>query len=151
MIAVQALANTILMKSFTESVDVSPMKIQKLIYFVFRDFLQKHGKKLFSEEFETWKYGPVLPSVYYEFNSFGPRPITKFSRDAQGNVTIIDKDKAPQIIEVIDDVWRRYKNYNGIELSKMTHEKGTAWYKAFMKDLPTLDIEDIANEGREAN
>ncbi len=86
-VPVQAVCNTILKKSFIQGITVTPMKLQKLLYFVYRDYLQKYDRDLFSESFETWAYGPVLPSVYDEFKSFKASRITKFAKNADGSAT----------------------------------------------------------------
>lgn len=145
MASVQAICNTFLLKSFTESVHVpiTPMKLQKLIYFAYRGYLQKTGHKAFNDAIQTWKYGPVVQSVYDEFKSFGAEPITRFARDAQDKVYVVS-DNA--LKESIEQVWNRYKCFSGIDLSKMTHQDGTAWSKAFMSHRPYLDDEDIKNE-----
>lgn len=145
MASVRAICNSLLVKSFTESVQVSPMKLQKLIYFIYRDYLKKTGNKAFNDPIQTWKYGPVVQSVYDEFKSFGKKTITEFAKDAQGKVYIVDSS-ALELDKIIDDVWNKYKCYSGIHLSKMTHEEGTAWSKAFHEKRPFLDDEDIKNE-----
>jgi uncharacterized phage-associated protein len=47
---------------------------------------------------------------------------------------------------VINGVWGKYKAMSGIELSKITHTPGSAWYKAWVGKRPYLDDEDIKNE-----
>lgn len=145
MASVQAVCNTFLVKSFTESVPVSPMKLQKLIYFAYRNYIKKTGRKAFNDSIQTWKYGPVVQSVYDEFKSFGKNTITQFAKDAQGKVYVVN-ESAIELIKSINDVWNKYKCYSGIDLSKMTHEEGTAWSKAFHENRPFLDDEDIKNE-----
>lgn len=70
MVSVQAFANTVLKKSFEELIQVSPMKLQKLLYFIYADYLKKTKEPLLSEKFQVWQYGPVLSSAYYEFKSW---------------------------------------------------------------------------------
>lgn len=147
--SVQALANSILKKAFREQIPVTPMKLQKLIYFIYRDYLQKCNKPPFTEQFETWQYGPVLPSVYDEFKSFGSNKITKFAKDAQGDVYIVNESTSPALTHSINTVWNKYKAYNGIALSQITHKDGSAWSKAFESGELTLDVKDIMNDRTE--
>jgi uncharacterized phage-associated protein len=42
-------------------------------------------------------------------------------------------------------VWSQFGYYTGIQLSKITHEPGTAWSKKKVGEL--LNDEDIANDG----
>jgi hypothetical protein len=146
MISVQALSNTILKKSFDENIPVSPMKLQKLIYFIYRDYLQNTGSPLFTEEFQTWQYGPVLRSVYDEFKSFKAKPITQFAKTANNEVYIINEAADQHVRESINRIWNRYKFKDGISLSQLTHMVGSAWRKAFEEDSPILKFEDIKND-----
>lgn len=147
MASVQAISNTILKRAFEDDNEpVTPMKLQKLMYFVYREYLQRYGQRLFGENFQTWKYGPVLSSVYDEFKSFGSRPIDRFGRDAKGDVYVINERKRPDIIDTINTVWDKYKKYDGVELSQKTHKIGTAWYKAYISNSPYLADTDIRND-----
>lgn len=143
MVNTQTVANTILMLSFYEKKLITPMKLQKLMYFVYKEYLQTTNCQLFSESFEKWQYGPVLPSIYYEFRNFGSDFINKFARDAKGNIEIINMENDTKIAEIIKNVWDKYKNYRAYQLSALTHRDESAWSKA--KDYILKD-EDIKNE-----
>lgn len=143
MLNTQTVANTFILLGFSERINISPMKLQKLTYFLYKIYLKSTGYPLFSEPFEKWKYGPVLPSLYYEFSSFGAAPITRFARNAKGQAEIIDLDCINILSKTVKEVWGIYKNYSAIELSSLTHQKDTAWDKA--KNFKLSD-EDIKNE-----
>ena len=138
----QTIANTFIMLGADESIAITPMKLQKLTYFLYKDYLKTTGKKLFSEQFEKWRFGPVLPSLYYEFNSFGAHPITRFAKDAKGQVEVINLNAKNNASNSIKKIWSEYKNYSAIQLSQLTHRPGTAWDKAGS----ILSDEDIINE-----
>lgn len=142
----QVVANTFLYYAFQENIDISPMKLQKLMYFLFREYAKSSNKKLFSEPFEAWAYGPVLPSIYYEFQSYGKRKIDKFAKDAQGHVKILGLNNNDVLKRCFYTIWARYKFYSGPELSSITHKVGTAWYKAKENGNPMLSFEDILND-----
>lgn len=146
MITALNVGNNILQRGFAENIDITPMKLQKLIYFVYRDYLQRTGRSLFNERFETWKYGPVVPSVYNEFKKRGSNAIRKYAFDDGKTYTTVDEDSSPVFKSVIDLVWNTYKNYDGIVLSSITHREGSAWRKAYEKKSPYLLDEDIRQE-----
>lgn len=145
MVSVQAVCNTVLKKAFEENIPVTPMKLQKIIYFIYRDYLQQTDQKLFNDNFQAWQYGPVVVSVYDEFKSFGSRPITRFAKDAKGKVKVV-KSTAKDIMCSIDNIWDKCKNFNGIELSKITHKPGTAWYTAWTNEHDLLSTAEIQND-----
>jgi len=106
--------------------------------------LQKTGDKLFSEQFETWKYGPVVPSIYTEFSTYGDDPIKSFAQDSQGNCYVVTEEGSFK--EAFDYVWSTYKNYSGMSLSSLTHQPNTAWSKAKEAERQYLTDEEINNE-----
>ena len=133
--------NNILQRAFAENISVSPMKLQKLMYFVSCEYAKDLGTDLLSENFAVWQYGPVLPTVYNEFKSFGRNPITSYAKDATGEsyaYTEIDC-----LREIIDKVWNSFKYKNGIELSNITHEDGSGWSVAFAGRRPTITTQEM--------
>lgn len=47
------------------------LKLQKLLYYQQGYHLAAFGTPLFSEDVESWMYGPVVPSVYDVFSAYG--------------------------------------------------------------------------------
>lgn len=125
-------SNNVLERAFDEGVQVSPMKLQKILYFAASEYAkQTQGKQLLSEDFEAWRYGPVLRSVYTEFRAFGGDPIRSYSRDAKGRSYLLDEPAIPGLSSVLDLVWSRTKNRSAVELSRITHMPGSAWHQAY--------------------
>lgn len=139
----QVIANTIIRLAMDENTGVTPMKLQKLMYFTYKRYLQVTGEPLFSERFEKWKYGPVLPSIFYEFNEFGKNNITRFAESANGNIAALNMNNLDNpAVQAVDYTWHKYKYYDGIVLSRLTHLSDSAWTKATL----FLNDEDIKNE-----
>lgn len=150
-VSAQAVANTFLMKAFQTKDDslppITPLKLQKLLYFCYKKYYEDTDEALFSERFEAWPYGPVLRSIYDEFHAFHSDPITKFARNADSSVTLVDNTPAAEQVNIaIGFVWEKYKGYTGIELSNLTHREGTAWYKAKQENEMFLDDGDIRED-----
>lgn len=124
------LANTILKLSFDEQNFITPMKLQKLLYFTYKQHLQKYEEKLFIEPFMKWKYGPVLESVYNMYSRYGSNPITHFCYTSIHNTTIVDMNVDSNVRESILSSWIKYRNYDAWDLSALTHQENTAWSKA---------------------
>ncbi len=145
LVAPTIVANNFIKKAQEDDIeDLTPVKLQKLVYFLYRSYLKTTGKKLFSERFETWKYGPVIPSIYAEFNSYGKDPIKTYAQDSQGIIyTVVEKG---DFSKCIDDVWRDYKNMSGAQLTELTHQSGTAWSIAKDNEKHFLEDEDIKRE-----
>ena len=142
------LSNNFVMKALQDKISLSPMKLQKLIYFTYRDYLQSADNQLFSESISAWKYGPVVESVYNHFKPFGSKSIDKFYRNSAGVVFVLS-ESSEVFGNVIRSIWGKYRFFSGIDLSKITHRPGTAWYKAWTNSWYYLNDQDIKDEQSE--
>ena len=116
---------------------ITPMKIIKLVYIAQGWYLAlKNGNSLISENAEAWKYGPVIPSLYDRFRTWGSSVISEIPNI---DTTIILKED----LEVLDDVWNNYGDKSGIQLSGKTHEPNTPWSKTWEKARETTKKEDL--------
>lgn len=94
---------------------VTPMKLQKLLYYAQGWFLAlTGGSALFSEDFYAWDYGPVCTEVYREFNKNGANPIEKDLKSAK-------KIENHQIESFLQTIWDKYGRFTASQLSTMTH------------------------------
>lgn len=143
------LCNNILLRGRNDGVKITPMKLQKLLYFVCRDYVKQFGESPISEQFEVWQYGPVLPSVYAEFRQFGAKAITEYAKDARGTAYKVNEDDAPGLAEIIDRIWRKYKSKSGIELSQITHQRSSGWYRAYADGRSYITDEDMKYDSAE--
>ena len=143
MLDVNCVANSVLKRAFNEDIDVTPMKLQKMVYFLYAEYLNRTGKTLFSDRFEAWKYGPVIRSLYLIFNKYGTKPIKEYAVNTDGFAYVVSEEKSIEFKNALDAVWERCKDNDGVYLSTLTHRKGTAWYKAVTNGEPCLKDEDI--------
>lgn len=138
--------NSILDRAKKENKDITPMKLQKLIYCLYKEYYKKTGRALFDERFEAWKYGPVLRSVYDAFKKYGSNAIKDFSVSADGNVYVVNQESSLGFKNAFDRVWTLYSDYDGIVLSSFTHKLDSAWRKAIDRRSIYLLDTDIALE-----
>ncbi len=115
--------------------DLSPMKLQKLIYFAHGWALVVFGGGgLIEEDIQAWPYGPVIQSIYHEFKIFGNERIGKKAEEAfyGGGYALgfsepeIDPDDQ-EANNLINRIWEVYGSFTPIQLSNMTHDPGTPW------------------------
>jgi len=130
------IANFFLWNADKEGIkDMTPMKLIKLVYISYAWSLAIYQNKLFNERIEAWRYGPVIPSIYHEFKRWGDSPIKQFSVNSElqtGGISypVIRKDDF-ETYRIVETVWKIYKNKSGIDLSSITHEKGSPWNFAY--------------------
>ena len=146
MVSVQALANTILRMGEQDGTKISPMKLQKLMYYVCVEYAQKTKKNLIAEYLRVWQYGPVLPSVYDEFRCYGSEPIRSYAKNANGKSYAIMKETPENVYSIIKDVWDRFSPFSAIELSKRTHLDGSGWSRAFERKSDIILLSDMIND-----
>lgn len=144
--AATVLSNNILVRAKREQIPITPMKLQKLLYYVCVKYVQETGGLPISEHFEVWKYGPVVASVYAEFKPFGSSPIKGFALNAKGKAKMVDEDFNPKLRDCLEYVWHKFKNLSGIELSQRTHQKGSGWYSAYQDDKEAISTENMKND-----
>ncbi|MDD7586176.1 MAG: DUF4065 domain-containing protein [Mycobacteriaceae bacterium] len=140
------IANNILSRAFAEKAYISPMKLQKILYFVASEYQKATKRLLLEEPFSTWAYGPVVYSVYDEFRSFSKDNIKRYARDARGDVFVIDETQDIELKVALDRVWDKTKDMGAVKLSEITHLQNSAWDKAFQDDEPVLNPADIATD-----
>lgn len=139
-------ANNFLKHSFEENIAVTPMKLQKLLYILSVEYLKATTKELFSERYNVWKTGPVLLSVSYKFSCYRDFPIDVFAKDAMGQVSLIDESNPCILVNLINHVWNKYKDYSGTALANLLVQNGTAWCNAVTKKSEFVLSEDMIKE-----
>lgn len=150
-----AVANEFIRLACAAGKPPTQMKLQKLIFFAHGWNLALTGTPLVDEQFQAWKYGPVIPSVYHEFKNFGLMGINREAEellvDPNGNsihwrpVSLKDNTGATQAL--IEKIWDIFGKYSGTHLSKMTHLPDTPWSKAregYPEDKHNIPIPDEA-------
>ena len=108
---------------YEQGAPVTNLKLQKILYFIQKDFI-KRNTLAFSDDIEAWKFGPVVPSVYYHFCHFGSMPITE---EYKTNIFPDEVENKNAIDHVIQD---NYKIYPWT-LVERTHKPNGAWAKTF--------------------
>lgn len=126
----KAIANYFIQKAFDTGKEITPMKVVKLVYISHGWHLGLNGSALIDERVEAWRYGPVVESVYHAVKQYGSEQIKsllstlnlsglKFS----ATIPVVSEDIKP----FLDKIWSVYCDYTGLQLSSLTHQKGTPW------------------------
>lgn len=139
-------ANSILRRAFKEKIAVSPMKLQKLMFFITCLYQHNTGHRLLTESFQPWRYGPVCGAVYGAFASFGGNPITAYAKDAIGNAYAADERSSPELEQALDTVWSHLGCLSAVMLSRITVLPGLAWSKAVERKNCFISNADMAED-----
>lgn len=133
MYSAKQISDWILSKVNTEAGDtISPLKLQKLLYYCQAWHLTVYNEPLFNENIEAWAHGPVVPSQYSRFayilrnEQIKPKSINldipRFSLETE---------------ELLVEVLETYGEHSAIYLENLTH-KEKPWLIA-RGDIPVYE------------
>ncbi|ESU31292.1 hypothetical protein G3A_17490 [Bacillus sp. 17376] len=99
---------------------ITPLKLQKLIYYAQGWYMAFKGEALYEDELKAWEHGPVVPELYYDYRHLGyltihPEP---FENRINGK-RIFTKTQ----LELLQEVWEAYGEYDGKYLEELTHQE----------------------------
>lgn len=111
---------------FNELEEITPLMLQKLLYYVQGLTLTLTGKPIFTEECEAWVHGPVYRKVYELFSSFKFNPIDddKFALISDLKSTLTEEEKTT--VKLVADT---FGVYSAKTLEKLSH-KEKPWLNA---------------------
>jgi len=110
--------------------DVTPMKLQKLLYYCYVWQLVA-GEKHFQAKFSAWQHGPVDPDIYREYKKYG--------RD----VIPTEKSDFMNVPAIFDFILDSYSVFSAFELSKTTHMEKP--WKDSVKTGKNITDEDLVD------
>ena len=124
---------------FEKLEEVTPLMLQKLLYFVQGVHFALYGKPMFEEDCRAWVHGPVYPEVYELFRDFKYNPIedARFSILEGIGSSLTDDEK-----RVVDLVLNTFGMYGGKVLEKITHNE-THWIEArkgYGENIPSNEV-----------
>lgn len=144
----------------SSKIECTHLKLQKLLYFFYVNYIKQYGKAPFQEKFVAWKYGPVIKEVYDTYKKYSDNNIDDFAED---NNVAINQDATFKLsvysrfkqvsnlnkyLTVIDETLHMYKDRSPWELVDLTHQPGEPWAIVTKggKHLNKIISEDLIKE-----
>ena len=111
---------------FLKTEEITPLALQKLLYFSQGINMVVNKTVLFSDNCEAWTHGPVYPKVYQLFKEFKYNPIddSRYVIFDLAEDELNSKEKA-----VVRSVIESFGIYSGKVLEQITHDEGP-WKEA---------------------
>lgn len=126
---------------FERAHEVTPLALQKILYFIQGIYMVHFGKPLYEEDCMAWVHGPVYELVYEMFKTFKYNPI-------DDNRFVVFKNRFRELTkeekEVIDLVIDTFGMYSGKTLEKITHHE-EPWKQAREGYLP-MELSNVVIE-----
>lgn len=102
------------------------LELQKVLYFTWVDYFAKYRVRLFEDqEFEAWKYGPVVPDVYYDY-----------WLNVANLIFITDHPTNPidsKTSDFLEEELRKYTGMSAGHLADKAHQEGSPWQRSYQE------------------
>ena len=112
------------------------MKLLKLVYIAHGWHLGLLKTPLINEPAQAWKYGPVIPSLYRYYKTYGNGHIPVEACHPEHSAP------ADSVLGLLERVWAVYSKFSGVQLSTLTHAEGTPWSKTYRPASRNVEISD---------
>ncbi len=119
-------ANRLINLSNQSGVAMSIMRLLKLTYMTHGWTLAVLERPLVNDYVQAWKYGPVIPGIYY---SFRPHGVYNLNPIPLVHESVFDQD----VDDLISSVYDIYGSLSASQLSALTHIKDGPWYTKYKK------------------
>ena len=138
-------------KYILTKVPCTHLKLEKLVYLCYADYLCEYKSKLFEDTIYAYKLGPVVKTVYGRYKKSGSDflfveddTITYEEKAKEMPIrsrVLAAKDGLKKLIS-IDKTLAKYAKYSASDLVNLTHRKSSPWEKAGSGDLSNAEITD---------
>ena len=128
------------------------LKLEKLVYMCYADYLCEVGSKLFVDKIYAYKLGPVIESVYEKYKKSGTDFLDFEDDEIMYDETtkrlpirsrILSSEDGLKKLISIDNTLDKYGKYTASELVRMTHKEHTPWSKSGAGSMSYQIIEDF--------
>lgn len=123
MASARAVANEFVRLAQAEDKAFTPLQLIKLAYIAHGWMLGLYQRPLITDRIEAWKYGPVIPDLYRALKDYGSGFVTTEIPERVRSAPLDARER-----DLIEQVYKRYGNKNGVQLSQLTHQPGTPWH-----------------------
>ena len=107
---------------------ITPLKLQKLLYYIQGMALRIYGKPAFTNNISAWQYGPVVEEVYQQYKGRNPNKKKK-----------TDYEVSDGLKKIIELVVSSYGQIEAGSLIDLTHDEDP-WIKSINSGTISIDL-----------
>lgn len=129
---------------------LTPMKLQKLIFFAHSWYLHLNEEPLVYDFFARWDTGPIILSLYHELYVYGSnevidycRSLKEFEDESYRQTPLIPREDQ-KVWTTIDRIIEIYGKYSGSQLASRSVADGSAWKETGGAGNGIISNEDMA-------
>lgn len=123
----KSLANFYIELSWSYRQEITPIKVQKLIYITNGWALGLYNTPIISGRFTAKKFGPLQLDIYKTFMKYGPFPIQEFTSH-WFTTPIIHYDEV-DTINLLNEVWKIYRDLEDFQIASLCLGDNSAWQR----------------------
>ena len=132
-------------KYIISQIQCTQLKLQKLVYLCYADYLCQYHEKLFDDEIYAFDLGPVVQSVYQKYH--GKKDLDdEIPQDAKIHEAIRSRilfaSRGILKLHSIVETLKKYGSMSASELVKLTHRPNTPWSVVYEPESSYLHITD---------
>lgn len=110
---VDQVTDTLIAVAREKGIEITNLKLQKLLYYAQAWSLVFYKKPLFEEDFEAWVHGPVVPSVFHRFKEY------RWNSINEDVSPLPDDELRAHLLKVIG----AYGKFDGPQLERLSHSE----------------------------
>lgn len=106
------------------------LQLQKMVYFFWCKYMKLYDSYVFEEDFEAWKYGPVIDTLYQQFKGYKDKKIKiddKYTFSLELYSRIVKIPEYDKILAVLDETIKEYGKCSASQLVNKAHIKDGPW------------------------
>ena len=139
-------ANEFISRALLDDRSLSPMQVQKLVYFADGMSLATLDKPLVSDDFEAWRFGPVIRTLYDALRRYGGGAILRRINYGDGapfqpqDAKVAKTSLAPPEKRLVDRIYDRFSPLPAFKLSALTHADDSPWAEVYRDGLGQNEV-----------
>ena len=95
---------------------ITPLKLQKILYYSQGYYLAMYDKPLFNEDFQAWAHGPANPKIYDRYKDYG---FDAIDEPDEKDIPNFEEN----IVNFLYDIWATFGIFDGKYLEELTHKE----------------------------
>lgn len=148
MLSTQSVANYFIEKYSKGKIpDLTPMKLQKMIFLAHSWNATLFNTFLIDDHFAMWKTGPVIPSLYHKIKFYRDLPVEKYITNNTPEGVFYERVSEKEIdhLKLLNKITESYGHLSGAALASliMNHYPGMKENDCFNMDLLKIYPEKV--------
>ena len=126
----RAVANRLIGMAWADGRALDMMQVIKLVYLCDAWMLGIYQRPMVKQEIEVWQYGPVVADVFNSLKRYNGFPVhDKIRKPYIWNRSEYTDSFDDEAADIIEQVYEKYGFMTGVQISALTHEKGSPWHQ----------------------